>query len=470
MDATFLPQGRFLSAKPAVPEPLEYPRPSIEPVAPRPPRKPSRLRPVLILGLAAAAGIIAWTQRDLVTRASQPPPGSAIPTATVVVGEFERSLRTSGTVSARRFATIRAPRMEGGGRDAGRSGNSLTLTGLAAPGSVVPPGAVVASFEIQWLEDHLDDRRSALTQTRSDVEKKRAEIMITQETEQQSLRTAKAAKDKALLDLRTAEVRSDIEREILKLAAEEATAAYDQLQKEVELQKISHAAELRSIEIGIEKDRLHVERHENDLLRTKTPTPVGGLVVLESIFRGAGQFDQVHAGDEINPGTLFMRVVDLSKMIVTGSLNQVDSQLAKIGQPAEVRLDAYPDLVLPGRVVSIGALAVSGSPGGQGWNQAGRENYVKRVSIEIAIEGEDARVIPDLSASAVVLIDKEPDRVLVPRSALRQKGDKLFVEVRSGGRFTEREVEIGAMNPTHAVVLKGLREGEEVALQKAPGA
>jgi multidrug resistance efflux pump len=412
---------------------------------------------------------VAWTQRDLLTRPSQPPPGAAIPTATVVVGEFERSLRAGGTISAQRFATIRAPRMEGGGRDAGRSSNSLTLTNLAEPGSMVQPGAVVASFEVQWLEDHLDDRRSVLTQARADVQKKRSEIMIALETEQQALRTAKAAWDKALLDLRTAEVRSDIEREILKLAAEEAEAAYQQLQKEVELQKISHEADLRSVEILVEKDRLHVERHENDLRRTNTTTPVGGLVVLESISRGQGQFDQVQTGDEVNPGTLFMRVVDLSKMIVSGSLNQVDSQLVKIGQRAQIRLDAYPDLVLDGRVVSIGALAASGSPG-QGWNRPGRDDYVKRVSLEIAIQGEDPRVIPDLSASAEILIDEQSDRVLVPRSALRQKDGKLVVDVRSGGRFTEREVEIGATNPTHAVVLKGLEAGEEVALQRAPGA
>jgi multidrug resistance efflux pump len=327
----------------------------------------------------------------------------------------------------------------------------------------------VAAFEVQWLEDHLDDRRSALTLTRSEVEKKRAEIMIAQETEQQSLRAAKAARDKAALDLRTVEVRSDIEREILKLAAEETEDAYQQLQKEVELQQISHAADLRSVEIGVEKDVLHVSRHENDLLRTSTPTPVGGLVVLESISRGAGQFDQVQTGDEVNPGTLFMRVVDLSKMIVTGSLNQVDSQLVKIGQRAEVRLDAYPDLVLPGRVLSIGALASSGSPG-QGWNRPGRDDYVKRVSLEIAIEAEDPRVIPDLSASAEVVIDKQPDRMLVPRSALRHKGDKVVVDVRNGDRFTEREVEIGAMNPTHAVILNGLQEGDVVALQITPGA
>ena len=43
--------------------------------------------------------------------------------------------------------------------------------------------------------------------------------MIAQEAKQQSLRDAKAIRDKAQLDLRTADVRSEIEAEILEAAS-----------------------------------------------------------------------------------------------------------------------------------------------------------------------------------------------------------------------------------------------------------
>ena len=466
MDATSLPAGRFLSTQPAFTPPPETPQPAAQPTQPESPREPSRGKALVVIGLLAAAGIIAWTQRDRLVNPSPAATAASIPTAKAAIGDFERVLRASGTVAAQNFAAIRTPTMQAG-RDTGRQSSAMTLTSLASPGAVVREGEMVAEFEFQAIVDHLDDTRSTLTQAEADFQKKRAEIMIAQEAKQQSLRDAKAIRDKAQLDLRTADVRSEIEAEILKLAAEEAEAGYQQLLKEVELQKLSYDAELRSQEIEVAMDRLHVQRHERDLERVKLTTPVGGLVVLESIFRGGGQVDQVKTGDEVNPGTFFMRVVDLSGMIVQGSVNQVDSQTVRIGQEAEVRLDAYPDLVLPGRVVSIGAMATTG---GGGWNRGGRDTYVKNVSIEISIEAEDPRVIPDLSASAEIVLERKQDLLLIPRSAIRQRDDKAFVSVRQGNGFADREIEIGDVSATQAVVLTGLQPGEEVALEDVPKA
>jgi hypothetical protein len=140
-----------------------------------------------------------------------------------------------------------------------------------------------------------------------------------------------------------------------------------------------------------------------------------------------------------------------------------------MGQPAEVRLDAYPDLVLPGRVVSIGAMATTGAGGGR-WSRGGNDTYVKNVSIEISIEAKDVRVIPDLSASAQIVLERKPELLLIPRSAIQQRADKTFVSVRQGARFEEREVEIGDVSATQAAVLAGLQPGEEVALGEIPKA
>ena len=125
----------------------------------------------------------------------------------------------------------------------------------------------------------------------------------------------------------------------------EAEATLAQITQEVKLQKEVHAADIRGLELEVEKHRLHVERHMRDLERLKMASPVDGLVVMESLYRGGGQTEQVQVGDQVNPGTFFMRVVDLSAMVVSGVVNQVDSQLVRMGQKAEVRLDAYPELV-----------------------------------------------------------------------------------------------------------------------------
>ncbi len=464
MNSTSLPWGRFFSTSPALPQEDEpAPRgPSLEPSAPKPPQRPNtRLAWGLTLVLAAGVGIGVWAGRDQIFSPGTQGGMTSVPTAKVEFEQFRRSLRVSGTIAAKRFAAIRAPRMRGGSE--GR--RSLTLIELADAGSVIEANSVVGTFENRWLEDHIDDKRSELTQSKSAVEKRGAEIMIEEETQRQLLRVAKAEWEKAELDLGTAEVRSEIEAEKLKLAVEETKANFLHLEQELKLQQTADAAEIRSLELVSDKDALHVRRHMNDLERLNARTPVGGLVVMESLYRGGGQFEQVETGDQVSPGTFFMRVVDLSKMVVNGVVNQVDSQKVRLGQKAEIRLDAYPDLLLPGRVTAISAMA-SSTGGGSRWSRSNRDAYVKLVGIEVSIDGADKRVIPDLSASADVVLEQKADALLVPDAAVEHRDGKAFVYVRAGEDFTEREIEIGERNEVQAVVLSGLSAGEEIALTK----
>ena len=464
MNLAALPWGLYFSATPAVPQVPDEPAPSppqLEPAA-SPPKGPSWTTGLLLILAGGVIGTIAWnaTQRDPAAPATTL---AAVPTAAATIGTFENTIRIGGTIGAKRFGAIRAPRLRGSG-DTGQ--RSLTLMNMAEGGTIVKAGDVVSEFEMRWLVDHVDDRQSAVVQTRSDVEKRRAEVMIEQETLRQSVKAAEVESEKAKLDLRTAEVRSEIEAAILELAVQETEASAAQLLEETEIQEVSHKADLRSLEILVDKDRYHLERHERDLERLRLKTPVGGLVVVETIYRGNAQFGQVQNGDTVRPGTFFMRVVDLSKMVLSASVNQVDVQSVHIGQKCNVRLDAYPDLLLSGHVASIGALATAA--GGSRFRRGSSGTFVKVVSVEIAIDDADQRVIPDLSGSADILFDEQESALLVPRSAIQTSDDDTTVFVRAGDQFVERPVKLGKMSGTMAIVLDGLSEGDEVALQRPP--
>ena len=183
-----------------------------------------------------------------------------------------------------------------------------------------------------------------------------------------------------------------------------------------------------------------------------------GQAVLKPIRRG-GEMAQVKVGDELSPGQQFMRVVDLSSMQVEATINQAESELIHIGQPAAVRFDAFPELLLKGRVEMVGALAVSGRR---------VSYYIRRIPVLIAIEERDARVFPDLTASATVVVSQRDNALILPRQAVREQGGKALVYVKREGAFLTREVEVGGRSNTQVAVISGLQEGEEVALQ--PGA
>jgi hypothetical protein len=214
-----------------------------------------------------------------------------------------------------------------------------------------------------------------------------------------------------------------------------------------------HHAEIRILELTRDRHAHHRDRHAADVKRFTVHAPVSGLAVMETVWRG-GDMGQVQEGDDVDPGEPFMKVVDTSGMMLDGTVNQAEADLVRIGQSAQVGLDAFPGLKLKGTVQSVGALAVGS------W----RENYyIRSIPVKIALESRDSRVIPDLSAFADVALSFEPDALQVPLEAIQSSDGRPVVYVKQGGRFIRRAVRLGLRNNINVEILDGLKAGQEIA-------
>ena len=436
----------------------------------------------VVAGLVAAGivlGLLAYQALQSQAGSSSSSGPMVIQTIAVESKRFEASLRAGGTLGATNFAVIRAPRMRGardrggggGGGGAGGGGSSLTLESLAEPGSMVEAGDVVAVFESKRTADMLDNFNSTMAQTRSRTASRISALLSAAATLDQNHRKALADADKSKLELRTAEVRSMIQAEILSLQAEQDEASAKQLTEEVRLSRIADAAEKRSFEIDIEKDERRLARTMQDMEKMRLRTPVSGLVVVETMFQRDG-FSQASAGDTVNPGSTFLRIVDLSNMAVYADINQADAQLVELGSPATIKLDAYPEASFEGRVSAIGAVAAAGQSaggsgrGGRGGSRGGSSGqWVRQVSIQVEVLSQDERIKPDLSASADILLAAEEQALVVPRSALGEIEGKDVVWVQDGEKFAATEVHVGQLSDTEATIRAGLESGDLIAMQ-----
>jgi multidrug efflux pump subunit AcrA (membrane-fusion protein) len=347
----------------------------------------------------------------------------------------------------------------GGGRVGGGSGDFMqVLRELIRPGAIVKKGANIAEFDRENMLMRVDDFKTTVAQAEASVQKLKAELDVERKIHQQSVDVAKAALDKARLDMKTAPVRSDIDTERLKLALEEAEARYKELLTEVKYVEISQKADLRNAEIELQQAGNELKRIQGNADRMIIKSPMDGMTVMQNMIRG-GEMSTIQQGDQLYPGQMFMQVVDPRSMVVNATLNQVDVERIRVGQKAHVRFDAYPDLVLPAHVTAIGAMT---KPGGQ------RANFFKEVPLFLKLDQIDSRVIPDLSVSADVVLSQETDVTVVPRSALFDDAGngKAFVFVRGDGGFEKREVELGLRSHIQAAVKRGLQPGETVALDR----
>jgi hypothetical protein len=81
----------------------------------------------------------------------------------------------------------------------------------------------------------------------------------------------------------------------------------------------------------------------------------------------------------------------------------------------------------------------------------------------IAVEGSHPKLMPDLTASLDVELNREARALVVPRDSVRREGAKSFVRVRRGSGFQDQAVTVGILSAHEAVVTSGLEEGAVVA-------
>jgi HlyD family secretion protein len=368
--------------------------------------------------------------------------------AIAAIASIARTVRLTGQTSAKRYVNITAPRPQGPDSNKG-----LILLKLVKAGALVKKGEEVASIDAQGTLDHIDDVKDTVKQADADVVKRQAEQAIESETLRQTLRQAKSDMEKARLDAKPAGILTLIERQLLELNVQETAARYTELQKSVAEQQTSFAAEMRILEITAQRQRRHLERHEHEIPTFDIKAAIDGLAVMQPIWRG-GDMGQVEQGDQLGPGQLFMKIVDPRSMQVEATANQVETSELRVGQHVTVRFDAFSGIELPGKVYSIGALA-TGS-----WMQS---YYLRSVPVRITIDGFDPRIIPDLSASAEVVLESD-NALAIPLRAVHTRDGQPSVLIREGDRFVERAIALGIHNESQVAVVSGLKAGDEVRL------
>jgi HlyD family secretion protein len=481
---------------PGGPQPLPTPQPGPSIVPPReaPPRRRRGLWATLA-ALAALGGGLAYylnSQSDAAKLAAKGG-GGVITVSTTVVGlaDLHSTVRVNGTIAAQNFQALLAPRIQGsrsgmnrGGDGGGRSGGggnsggggpmaggdatammmmmggptdfTLVLLRLSNPGVRVKTGQVVAEFDPTNQLQRLDDYKDSAIQQENTVKKMLANLAATKEAHDQQVRMAKSDWDKAILDLKTKEVRSEIDAEKFRLTAEENEAKYKQLVAESALVDESQRAAIRSSELNRDQSKLEMSRAENNVAKMVIKAPMDGIVVLNTTTRN-GEFGQIREGDVVAAGQPFMTIVDPSSMVLNATVNQVDAEKLRLGMKATVRIDAYPEVELPATLIGIGALAKASTF---------RARYVGEIPIRIKIDKMDNRVIPDLTGSAEIVLNSEYNTMVVPRSAVFAENNESYVFVQGTEGWIRKKVEVGTPNYTSIVIKGGIQKGDVIALQR----
>lgn len=177
---------------------------------------------------------------------------------------------------------------------------------------------------------------------------------------------------------------------------------------------------------------------------------------LKSPFDGIVATVNVEAGDEVQPRTPIVEIVDPSVIEVDGIVDEVDVLSVRQGTSAKVTVDALPGAALEGVVTRV-------SPGAE--TQQGVVAYP--ISIDVTVP-PGVSLQEGLSAVASIVLREEKDVLLLPQQALYGSFDSPVVKVLNDqGTIEERPVVLGNTDDFWVAVRSGLKEGDEVAMESA---
>jgi len=181
----------------------------------------------------------------------------------------------------------------------------------------------------------------------------------------------------------------------------------------------------------------------------RVTSPLAGRVLEVEVEEGSA----VSPVTAVTGGTLLLSLAATSTQHLEGLVDENEVARVAVGQPARLRTEAFGEQSFTGRVRKI-------SPVGQ------RVQNVTYFEVEVEVTdpaGEKLR--PRMSGDAEIVTEVIEDALLLPESALRYRGEQIYVEVANGAGFAPRDVRIGIVDGTRVQVADGLAEGDEVALR-----
>ena len=129
----------------------------------------------------------------------------------------------------------------------------------------------------------------------------------------------------------------------------------------------------------------------------------------------------VEEGEVAVPGTfsretgLLMTISDLSVIQVTVKVDETDVVKIRMGDSAEVSIDAFPDTVFTGRVTKISNSSITGETT---TTSTTTQDQAVDYDVEVTLDHPPVGVRPDLSATARIVTDVRKHALAVPIIAL----------------------------------------------------
>jgi HlyD family secretion protein len=353
-------------------------------------------------------------------------------------------------------------------------------------GDRVRKGQLLAQLENVQSAADVEATKASLEASRTDAVAAEANL----NTAKADLNRAKADAERMRLDwdraegLYKAELIAKAEYETRKANWQSAEAGLAQAEARVAQAK----AQLDSAGRHVAQTDASLTRASDVLQKTVYAAPYNGMITNLPVREG----ETVVIGIQNAPGSTLMTLADMSVITAEVKVDETDIVNVRLGQPAEVTIDAIPKKVFHATVSEIGNNAIVRSTGVATSQQASASQEAKDFKVVVTLQDPPEDLRPGLSTTAKITTATRSNVVTIPIQALtiRREEDLEAASAEKGsvqaaapqkdasknkkesevqGVFVIRDkkaqfvpVQTGITGTTDIEVLSGLTQGDEI--------
>jgi HlyD family secretion protein len=257
----------------------------------------------------------------------------------------------------------------------------------------------------------------------------------------------------------------------------------------------SSKAQMDQTRAQVNQSRAVLVHQEDVLHKTVYTSPINGIVSYLPERVG----DWLVPGITNTNGSFIMTLSDMSVITAEVKVDETDIVNVKMGQEADVTIDAVPGKVFKGKVTEVGSQAVLRSSGLTTTQSTTSTQEAKDFKVVVTLDKPPDNLRPGLSATAKIKTAERKDVVAIPIQALamrtrkeleeaakntKNKGDSSVtlaappppvpgdpkkdevqgVFVVNGKKAVFRPVDTGIAGVTDIEITKGLQPGDEIVI------
>ena len=353
-------------------------------------------------------------------------------------------------------------------------------------GDRVRKGKLLAQLENVQSAADVNATRAALEAAQTDAVASDAAL----KTALADLNRAKADAERMKLDWDRAQglyheaLIAKSEYDMRKNAWESADSGLAQAQARIAQAK----AQKESADRRVSQTRANLTRVSDVLQKTTYEAPFDGMITNLPVREG----ETVVIGIQNSPGSTLMSLADMSVITAEVQVDETDIVNVKLGQPADVTIDAIPKKIFQGVVTEIGNNAIVRSTGLATSQQTTASQEAKDFKVVVTLQTPPDNLRPGLSATAKITTATRSNALTIPIQALtvrrqadleQKSNDKGSVEAAAPQKAASKDkdmddiqgvfvirnhkaefvpVNTGIAGTTEIEVLNGLKEGDEI--------